>query len=311
MGPITPETVGKDREGHDPDNAGLVKLGPGACRGTGWQGVTSKWPTEVGIATVSQCGEACGKMQGCTSFDLRESNEENENSKRSKFICTLYGHENVIPASAVRANCYAAPREGFTYTPHKTQKDNSKDKASAPKVYKIPKFKEPKVVHDEELVSEDDDEWLFEPPPPEIRSRDHIDEILDLSAPSSSKIEDKHLKDLKKIYESSIKPLETAYKYKELSNRHFGDPEIFNKPLIVLMGPWSGGKSTMINYFLGTEYTKNAFRAGILLQTIHSNYSRRKGRLHFNPHAKVNYSNSSKIIVYFKRSCGTIPWFQL
>ena len=67
------------------------------------------------------------------------------------------------------------------------------------------------------------------------------------------------------MYESSIKPLEESYKYNELSNRHFGDPEIFNKPLIVLMGPWSGGKSTMINYLLGTEYTQNAFRAGMLI----------------------------------------------
>ena len=65
----------------------------------------------------------------------------------------------------------------------------------------------------------------------------------------------------KKIYENSIKPLEGVYKYKELSNRHFGDPEIFNKPLIVMMGPWSGGKSTMINYILGNEFSKNAFRS--------------------------------------------------
>ncbi len=70
------------------------------------------------------------------------------------------------------------------------------------------------------------------------------------------------LKDLKKIYESSVKPLEDIYKYKELSNRHFGDPEIFNKPLVVLMGPWSGGKSSTLNYLLGTEYTKNAFKSG-------------------------------------------------
>ena len=69
------------------------------------------------------------------------------------------------------------------------------------------------------------------------------------------------LKDLKKVYETSIKELEKMYKYKELSNRHFGDPEIFNKPLIVFMGPWSGGKSTIINYLLGTEYTPSAFRS--------------------------------------------------
>jgi len=75
-------------------------------------------------------------------------------------------------------------------------------------------------------------------------------------------VTDGTLKDLKKIYENSIKPLENIYKYKELSNRHFGDPEIFNKPLIVLMGPWSGGKSSTLNYLLGTEYTKNAFKSG-------------------------------------------------
>jgi hypothetical protein len=32
-------------------------------------------------------------------------------------------------------------------------------------------------------------------------------------------VTDKTLKDLKKVYEESIKPLENIYKYKELSNR--------------------------------------------------------------------------------------------
>ena len=159
------------------------------------------------------------------------------------------------------SKCYDAPRKGFVSKSPKTQAAKPKETPKKPKEYKIPEFEEPKVIYDEEDV--DDDEWLFEPPPPEVRSRDHINEILEQGELSNSKLEEKYLKTLKKIYESSIKPLEETYKYKELSNRHFGDPEIFNKPLVVLMGPWSGGKSTMINYFLGTEYTKNAFRAGM------------------------------------------------
>ena len=54
----------------------------------------------------------------------------------------------------------------------------------------------------------------------------------------------------------------TAKQQKLLNFRHFGDPEIFSKPLIVLMGPWSGGKSTMINYILGNEYNAKAFKTG-------------------------------------------------
>lgn len=42
----------------------------------------------------------------------------------------------------------------------------------------------------------------------------------------------------------------------------FQDPEIFSKPLILFMGPWSGGKSTIINYLLDNEYTRTALRTG-------------------------------------------------
>lgn len=78
------------------------------------------------------------------------------------------------------------------------------------------------------------------------------------------KVADKTLEDLKKIYENAIKPLETLYKYRDLSNRHFGDPEIFSKPLVVLMGPWSGGKSSIINYLTGNEHTEHSLKTGLI-----------------------------------------------
>lgn len=78
------------------------------------------------------------------------------------------------------------------------------------------------------------------------------------------KVAENTLKDLKKIYENSIKPLETLYKYRDLSNRHFGDPEIFSKPLVLLMGPWSGGKSSIINYLTNNEYTDFSLKTGLI-----------------------------------------------
>lgn len=70
------------------------------------------------------------------------------------------------------------------------------------------------------------------------------------------------LNNLKKIYENAIKPLETLYKYRDLSNRHFGDSEVFSKPLILFMGPWSGGKSSILNYLTDNEYTEHSLRTG-------------------------------------------------
>ena len=46
------------------------------------------------------------------------------------------------------------------------------------KVYKIPEFDEPTVV--EENYDEEDEDWLFDPPPAQVRSREHITEILGL-----------------------------------------------------------------------------------------------------------------------------------
>lgn len=104
--------------------------------------------------------------------------------------------------------------------------------------------------------------------PTNLRDHSHVNEILRLDTEFDekeaviNKVADSVLKDLKKIYENAIKPLETLYKYRDLSNRHFGDPEILSKPLVLFMGPWSGGKSTILNYLTENEHTADSLRTG-------------------------------------------------
>lgn len=61
-----------------------------------------------------------------------------------------------------------------------------------------------------------------------MRPRDHISRILKLDDDSSEsevvldKVTDTTLRELKRLYDTAIKPLELLYKYRDLSNRHFG-----------------------------------------------------------------------------------------
>ncbi|KAL6258381.1 hypothetical protein P5V15_010336 [Pogonomyrmex californicus] len=127
----------------------------------------------------------------------------------------------------------------------------------------------------EEAVSEEEQEPTPEEDliqeikiPENLRPRDHINQLLKLDEENEKKERaiqkeaDIILRDLKRLYDNAIKPLETMYKYRDLSNRHFGDPEIFSKPLVLFMGPWSGGKSSIINYLLDIEYKPMSLRTG-------------------------------------------------
>ncbi|XP_037962663.2 sarcalumenin [Plutella xylostella] len=122
---------------------------------------------------------------------------------------------------------------------------------------------------DEEDEGAPEEDLLIEKEiPKNLRSREHITKILRLDEDANEdeiiieKSADIILRDLKKLYEGSIKPLEALYKYRDLSNRHFGDPEIFSKPLVLFMGPWSGGKSSILNYITGLEFTDWSLRTG-------------------------------------------------
>uniref|UniRef100_A0A8D0BLW4 Sarcalumenin n=1 Tax=Salvator merianae TaxID=96440 RepID=A0A8D0BLW4_SALMN len=88
------------------------------------------------------------------------------------------------------------------------------------------------------------------------RDRSHIESTLKLK---EEKPTDDYsgtiLQRLRKIYHSSIKPLEQSYKYNELRQHEITDGEITSKPMVLFLGPWSVGKSTMINYLLGLDDT--------------------------------------------------------
>lgn len=104
--------------------------------------------------------------------------------------------------------------------------------------------------------------------PGTLRTRDHIEEILHLdddgiaTTAQKGRASAESLRNLKRMYEATIKPLEGLYKFKDISNRHLGDAELFSQPIVVFFGPLGSGKSTIVNYLLGIEDTHSAIKTG-------------------------------------------------
>ncbi|KAF5887923.1 sarcalumenin-like isoform X1, partial [Clarias magur] len=100
-----------------------------------------------------------------------------------------------------------------------------------------------------------------------LRDRSHIDETLRLATEENAGNYAAALQKLRTIYHNSIKPMEHAYKYNELRQHEISaypgrtlgdsatDGEITSKPMVLFLGPWSVGKSSMINYLLGLQDT--------------------------------------------------------
>ncbi|XP_006913936.1 sarcalumenin [Pteropus alecto] len=95
-----------------------------------------------------------------------------------------------------------------------------------------------------------------------LRDRSHIEKTLMLDEDKPADDYSVVLQRLRKIYHSSIKPLEQSYKYNELRQHEITDGEITSKPMVLFLGPWSVGKSTMINYLLGLENTRYQLYTG-------------------------------------------------
>jgi polynucleotide 5'-kinase involved in rRNA processing len=64
---------------------------------------------------------------------------------------------------------------------------------------------------------------------------------------------------LKKIYSNKIKPLETTYNFEGFYSQPLTDSDIEAKPIILLMGQYSTGKTTFIKYLLEREYPGSSY----------------------------------------------------
>ncbi|XP_038163287.1 sarcalumenin-like [Cyprinodon tularosa] len=95
-----------------------------------------------------------------------------------------------------------------------------------------------------------------------LRDRSHIEEMLRLATAESSGEFSGAIKRLLNIYHKAIKPMEQVYKYNELRQHEVTEGEITSKPMVLFLGPWSVGKSSMINYLLGLHGTPQELYTG-------------------------------------------------
>jgi len=59
---------------------------------------------------------------------------------------------------------------------------------------------------------------------------------------------------LKTIYHKKIKPVEVAYNYESFYSPLLTDADIDAKPMVLLLGQYSTGKTSFIQYLLEKEY---------------------------------------------------------
>lgn len=60
--------------------------------------------------------------------------------------------------------------------------------------------------------------------------------------------------DLKQMYKDKFKPFEENFKYKDFHGPPLGDAFFSAKPMILLIGQYSSGKSTFVKYLIDKDY---------------------------------------------------------
>lgn len=97
--------------------------------------------------------------------------------------------------------------------------------------------------------------------PENLRQREHVAQILRLDSESLekemilAKVADTTLKELKRVYDNAIKPLEMLFKYRELSNRHFGGMSLPDSSITILFNCMNAIHCTL--HFNMLRYRRN------------------------------------------------------
>ena len=59
---------------------------------------------------------------------------------------------------------------------------------------------------------------------------------------------------LKSLYRTKLLPLEEAYRYHDFHSPAMNDPDFDSKPMVLLIGQYSTGKTTFIKYLLDSDF---------------------------------------------------------
>ena len=70
--------------------------------------------------------------------------------------------------------------------------------------------------------------------------------------------------ELRHIYQSKLLPLESAYNFHDFHSPALDDPDFDAKPMIMLVGQYSTGKTTFIRYLLERDFPGIRIGPGIL-----------------------------------------------
>lgn len=98
------------------------------------------------------------------------------------------------------------------------------------------------------------------------RSREHVEEVLRLRETgedwSYAREKQNIHSELLRIYNNQISPMESLYNYPDLGWSSLTESDLKAKPLVLFVGPWSAGKTSMINYLLNNENTSHSLHTG-------------------------------------------------